>query len=286
MKEHNNIPGWRYYNHAAVPTTAPHELPDLTPVHDGRIWKIGGDKKVWLVSYTTDFDMDVETPYWHSIKEGPFDMNGLSQNYRHKVRGALKRCEVRQIEPAEYIEELYECYHAAFKNYTMPEGEMSREAFVRKCQTNSDREVWAAFNRESGKLIGQIWCANRGDYTVAVMGKYHPDYMKLRASDVLYYAIQTHYLNDLDQQYIDAGIRNISHHTGVQDYQETHWHFRRAYCLLHIVYNPQIRWIVKCIFPLRKLLYVLDRIKPIHKVNGIMRMEEIARECKRMKSEE
>ena len=146
--------------------------------------------------------------------------------------------------------------------------------------------VWAAFSREDGKLVGQMWCANRGDYTVTVMGKYHPDYMKLRASDAIHYAVLTHYLNELGQRYIDSGTRNISHHTGVQDYKEINWHFRRAYCLLHIEYNPQIRWLIKCLFPLRRLLYACDRIKPVHKLNGVMRMEEIARECKRMKSEE
>lgn len=36
------IDGWKYYNHAAIPTTAPHEEPDLLPVKNGQVWKIGG----------------------------------------------------------------------------------------------------------------------------------------------------------------------------------------------------------------------------------------------------
>ncbi len=36
------IDGWYYYNHAAIPTTAPHENPDISPIKDGNIWKIGG----------------------------------------------------------------------------------------------------------------------------------------------------------------------------------------------------------------------------------------------------
>lgn len=36
------IDGWKYYNHAAIPTTAPHEIPDISPITDGSIWKIGG----------------------------------------------------------------------------------------------------------------------------------------------------------------------------------------------------------------------------------------------------
>ena len=33
---------WKYYNHAVIPTTEPHEIPDMTPLTNGTIWKIGG----------------------------------------------------------------------------------------------------------------------------------------------------------------------------------------------------------------------------------------------------
>lgn len=36
------IEGWRYYNHAVIPTCAPHEQPNLKPLKDGSVWKIGG----------------------------------------------------------------------------------------------------------------------------------------------------------------------------------------------------------------------------------------------------
>ena len=36
------IDGWKYYNHAAIPTTAPHEIPDISPITDASIWKSGG----------------------------------------------------------------------------------------------------------------------------------------------------------------------------------------------------------------------------------------------------
>lgn len=39
--------GWKYYNHAAIPTTAPHEEPNIIPIKDGSIWKIGeGDSVI------------------------------------------------------------------------------------------------------------------------------------------------------------------------------------------------------------------------------------------------
>lgn len=37
-----DINGWKYYNHAAYPSTWPHEDVDLTPIKDKSIWKMGG----------------------------------------------------------------------------------------------------------------------------------------------------------------------------------------------------------------------------------------------------
>lgn len=39
-----NIEGWKYYNYAAIPTCAPDENPDLTPIKKGTIWRLGGRK--------------------------------------------------------------------------------------------------------------------------------------------------------------------------------------------------------------------------------------------------
>ena len=36
------IDKWTYYNHAVIPKTAPHEKPDMRPIENGDIWKIGG----------------------------------------------------------------------------------------------------------------------------------------------------------------------------------------------------------------------------------------------------
>ena len=43
------IEGWKYYNHAAIPTTAPHEMPDLRAV-DGQPIGIVDMKQVGIMS--------------------------------------------------------------------------------------------------------------------------------------------------------------------------------------------------------------------------------------------
>ena len=40
--------GWRYYNHAMLPSAAPHELPELRPLKDGSVWKLSGGVHLYL----------------------------------------------------------------------------------------------------------------------------------------------------------------------------------------------------------------------------------------------
>lgn len=41
---------WRYYNHAMLPTTAPHQEVDIGAVEDGSVWKLaGGGSPCWHV---------------------------------------------------------------------------------------------------------------------------------------------------------------------------------------------------------------------------------------------
>ena len=92
-----------------------------------------------------------------------------------------------------------------------------------------------------------------------------------------------HVLEDLKARmdgtfYICDGERNVLHKTNFHDYLEKYFLFRRAYCRLHIQYRPIIKPFVNLLYPFRKLLKKADRISLIHKVNGVLFMEEIRRQ--------
>jgi len=53
------INGWKYYNHAAIPTTAPHEKVNTQPIKDKTIWKMDG--KPLFARWTENFDCGYET---------------------------------------------------------------------------------------------------------------------------------------------------------------------------------------------------------------------------------
>ena len=278
-----NIKGWKYYNHAVVPTCAPHETPDLAPISDERIWSLGGGKNVLFARFVTDFDCNEETPFWYVVKDGPFVFEALDKKYQKNVKRALDRCEARRINQREYVEDIWRVYSAAYEKYETADNEVSKEEFVAALQEDTD-EYWGAFNRETGEMAGWMSCQNYGSCTETKKAKYHPDLQSYcRPSDVLHYAVLNHYLNELHQWYVTSGTRNINHKTNVQEYKIKNWNFRKAYCILHEEYRPGVRLAVGVRYPLRQVLMRFDGITKIHQLNALLMLEKLARECRRKK---
>lgn len=286
MAENNQIPGWKYYNHAAIPTCAPHEMPDLTPVKDGRIWHIGG-KKPLLVRYTTDWDCGYDTGWWYLIREAPFDINILSSNSRKHIKEAFRKVRVEKIDPREYVDELYECYHQAFLRYKQADNEDSYESFRIRCEKSVflGIEYWAGFVQGSSKLVGYLMLAPHEEWVEIYTSKFHPDYLKLRVSDALYAYVLDYYLNNQKKNYVSSGSRSINHVTNTQEYKEQHFGYRKCYCRLHILYRPFYNLFFKVLFLLRGIISVLgSRFTFAHRIVAVLKMEEIARKSCRCDS--
>lgn len=271
------IEGWKYYNHAAIPTCAPHEKPDLAPVKDGRIWHLGGGK-ILFSRYTMYFDKQEETPFWYIIKDGPFVFEDLDAKYRRSVRKALERCDVRQIRPLDYARELWEVNRAAYSKYQNADNEQSEKEFIHELETTTC-EYWAAFSKENGELVGWICCYNFKDYAETKKAKYHPEFQNLRPSDALHYNVLNHYLNELGKRYVLSGARNLNHKTNVQEYEIKNWKYRRAYCNLFVEYRPSLKWVVKVLYLGKALFRILDKLPGVHVLNSVLLQEEIARQC-------
>ena len=241
-----------------------------------------GGGKILLARYITGFDCGEETPFWHVIKESPFNLDEIDKKYQKNIRRALERCEARRIDKEEYEDKLWTVTEAAYAHYENADNEVSREQFLKGLHEDTD-EYWGAFVKETGELAGWMSCENNDSYTETKKAKYHPELQRYRPSDVLHYAVLTHYLNDLGQQYVTSGTRNINHKTNVQEYKIRNWHFRKAYCYLHVEYKPLIKWIVKGMYPFRAFFELFDGITIIHQINALLLLEQLARECERQK---
>ena len=277
MEKTNIIPGWKYYNHAAIPTTAPHETPDLTPLKDGSIWNIEGQKPL-LVRYTTDWDCGYDTGWWYLIREAPFSIDDLSKNSRKHIKEAFRKVRVEKIDPQQYVDELYECYHQAFSKYEKADNETSYEIFKRSCEQSRGLHYWAGFALDSNKLIGYMTIATHEDWAEIHTSKFHPQFLNLRVSDALYAAALDFYLNNLDKRYVSSGSRSINHITNTQEYKEQHFGYRKTYCKLHLVYRDDVKCVFKVLYLLRAVISLVGRrFSLLHRISAILKMEEIAR---------
>lgn len=267
--------GWKYYNHAMISTAAPHLEANLEPLCDGSIWKNQKGYPV-LARWTSDFDCKYETSWWYLIKDTPIVLEELAKHSRKDIRNGLKRCDIRIINPLDYLEELYECSHAAFKKYKNATNEASKEDFIKGCEKDLDSVYWAGFDKESNKLIGFFCVKEYPEYIAIITAKFDPFYLKTRISDALYFTVINYYLVEKKKKYVDSGQRNINHITNTQDYKERTFGYRKAYCKLNIKYRFPTNIIVKILFPFR---YQLDKIpcKMVHLIVAVLKMEEIHR---------
>jgi len=108
--------------------------------------------------------------------------------------------------------------------------------------------------------------------------KTKPEYERLSVNAALVAGILDYYNEFLSNGgYICDGSRSINHETAFQDYLEKYFDFRKAYCKLHIEYNPKYKWVIKLLYPMRKILLKLDGVGIVHSLNSVLRMEEIVR---------
>ena len=285
----NRILGWKYYNHAAIPTTAPHEEPDLTSIKDGSIWHIEG-KKPLLARYTTNWDCGYDTGWWYVIKDTPFDISALKTKRRYEITKAMRFFDVKEIKTSSFIDDLCEIQEKAWAVYPAKYRPVfDKQAFVKMLAQWDDQinqgslKIFGAFFKENGKLCGYTNVVCREKYFSLAIQKAIPDFEKYSLNAALLNGILDS-LNDKLAQgyYVSDGARSIVHETHFQDYLEKYFGFRKAYCRLNLAYPSLYRTIISFLFPIRRVVEIFGlRIGLFHQISGILKMEEIVRKCKK-----
>ena len=268
---------WKYYNHAVISDTAPHEEADTESMRDEKVFWAKWHNAIFA-RWTSDFDCGVETEWWYIIKDTPIDLESMDSKVRKHIRQSLKKLRVEKIDPKKYAVALSKVHADACSRYENYTGQISPEDFTD--DNDGCVDYWGAFCLETGEMAGYMKCHRYEDYVNTDVSKFSPFHLNLRPSDALHYTVINYYINDGGYRYISSGSRNISHVTNVQDYKIKTFGFRKAYCKLHIEYNPKVRTLVKLMYPFRGILKKLDFIGIVHNVNAVMKMEEILRRKK------
>lgn len=236
-----------------------------------------------LARWTTDWDCGYETNWWYEICDRPLNIMDLKSDRRYKINKGNKNFSVREINPCEYAKSLYEVHTKAIESY--PQKNRSYFTYENYYQyilnlENDERiKVYAAFFKETNKLCGFIIGTFHDQYFELTSQKADPEYEKYQVNAAMVYGFLTDNAELLGRGiYCNDGERSINHETNFQDYLEKYFGFRKAYCELNIAYNPKVKWIVKLLYPFRRVFQLLVNISIFHKINGVMKMEEIARQ--------
>lgn len=272
-----SVEGWKYYNHAMIPSTMPHEKAKVEHINDGTIWK--SQRKVLLARWTSDWDAKRETGWWYVIKDTPFDLSSLKAKRRYEINKGIRNFDVHVISPEEFKEDLYKTQIAAFSAYPSKyRPVVDKDSFLESVSAWETKNIviYGAFDREDNQLYGYAYLTVYDEYIDFNMLRVYPEKEKAGINAAIVYQIVNDYNNRLDGKfYICDGARSISHETAFQDYLEKYFEFRRAYCKLHVKYNPKYKLFILGLYQFRWIFKKFDSIGIVHKLNGIVKMQEI-----------
>ena len=273
------IDGWKYYSHAAIPTTPPHEPVNLEPINNGNIWKCGGGTTL-IARWHTEWDCGYETNWWYCIKDTPFHIDELKSKRRYEINKGRKNFIVTIINPNDYLEEIFIVATQAFSVY--PEKyrpNLNKSQFFDEIRTKwKGYTVFGAFNSEA-VLSGYACCLDHETYSDFTILKANPKEEKLAINAALVYSICEYYREKLETGnfYICDGARSIRHQTHFQDYLEKYFGFRKSYCHLHIKYRMPVLVAIRILRPICRLLALVNNSR-IYDIVSLIEMDKLRSE--------
>lgn len=194
---------------------------------------------------------------------------------RNVIVNGVRNFDVCQISATDYLNDLYSVYSKAYASYNKKPASLDKFKLY-FIEPPMGQLVYAAFYKATGTLAAYATVIDAGKCIYLDTMKANPEYEKHKVNAALLDKIMTDLNSRInDGCYICDGARSISHETNFQDYLEKYFGFRKAFCSLHIQYNPRFRFLILACLHLKKILAKFDRINLIHQVNGVIKMAEL-----------
>lgn len=283
----SGLDDWTYYNYAAIPNTAPHVIPDLSPIYSGSIWNLNGNHP-FLARYTTEFDCGIDTGWYYTIKDSCYDLSRLPSKKRYNITKGRKNFYVKRIDPRKYASEIAEIQEDAFEGYS----DYNHIYFSKQDCINTINEggldsliILGAFSRETDKLCGFYSVKIENQCIFLVQLKVFQSKEKQRINYALIDGVLTTF-SDYQKKgyYFSNGCRNLNHHTNFNELLCENFGFRKAYCKLHMVYPWYVKLYVYILYLFRRYIgSIKTKHSFFYKINAVLQMEDIARKCGDMK---
>ena len=218
----------------------------------------------------------------NSPKDTPFDISALKSNRRHKITRGRKNFYLERINPIDYVDDLFRVQGAAYSSYPKKyRPNPDKDDMIRSAKIWSEDHktyVMGCFFQESRLLCGYAVIRDEETYLNYTILKVDPAYERYYINFSLMADVLDYFSNQFESgYYINNGERNIQHETNFQEILENYFGYRKAYCKLNVEYNPKYKWLVKILYGFRGVSKCMDNIRIVHKINGVIKIEEIVR---------
>ena len=239
------------------------------------VW-LGGGYPIFA-RWITDFDCNHKTSWWNVIKDTPFDITSLKAKRRYEINKGNKFFDVTVLDYNKHAGDLYEVYEASRRG--LPEHlrltTAGKKYFESLFNDLEHSYIFGAYFKETGCLEGFALFRKYGRYLGFNSLKTNIEAEKYNVNFALINYALNYFKDELFAGcYIDDGSRPIFHTTThFQDFLEKYFEFRKAYSHLHVVYRPGVNFIVKCLFPFRKIFLKIKN-KYFQEIYGVLLQEE------------
>ena len=270
---------WRYYKAMIQGVGDPRNNWVLSKEEEKELFR--KYKKALLIRYTTHFD-DTEVPDWFfCLKDTPYDFEGLKSKRKNVVRKGMNNFTVKEIKLSDHVEAFYILVNDAYLGYRNP-NRITYEQAVKKAAAIDEREnyfVLGAFSNDDHILVGYVWCHVNENWITMSEQKVARAYEAKGVNAALCHALCTLNNEKYAKCILCDGERNVLHRTAFQDYLIKYFGFRKAYCRLHIVFNPRYKLVVlAALFLLPVYGWLLKKVKPMlyDRIEAIKKLKELS----------
>lgn len=148
---------WRYYRHAMIPTTAPHEMLNEVPLKRGSLWKSGG-RGILFLHDATDFDCQENTGWWYVIKDTSYDTMGINAKRRYEIKKGSKHFNVRIIKPKNHGEVPNQVQVEVFSTYPLKyRPKFDHDRIIAGLSDWQNGITFAALSKENDSISGYAY---------------------------------------------------------------------------------------------------------------------------------
>lgn len=261
---------WMRYHGALIPANAMPVYPEIAEDDANALLRRSSSLFVRYTKRTTN----THAQWWYMVCR-QYRVGDTSANTRSKIHRGLRRLTITKTTAAWLAHNGYECHVESYERYknAKPQSRREFEKFILSLAGHSIFDLWIC--RKQLKLVGYVICLHENDGIFMHTIDLTPEGLHDYAAYAMLHHLLEYYVNGLLLP-VTNGSRSISHETEMQDFLQK-FNFQREYAELHVVYRPVVKVLVNMLYPLRKVLRMLDWVPQMRNICAVLFQEEITR---------